>query len=44
MVFDGARHASVLAHADAQPQRGRLFFGKTLHSTGCGSAAVAPRL
>ncbi len=35
MVFDGARHASVLAHPELRRRSVAVFsFGKTLHSTG----------
>ena len=44
MVFDGARHASVLAHAELRECSVAVFsFGKTLHSTGLRIGyAVAP--
>jgi methionine transaminase len=35
MVFDGARHCSVLTHAELAPRSFAVFsFGKTLHATG----------
>jgi methionine aminotransferase len=35
MVFDGARHHSVLTHAELAPRSFAVFsFGKTLHATG----------
>ena len=44
MVFDGARHASVLAHAELRSRAVAVYsFGKTLHSTGLRIGyAVAP--
>jgi methionine aminotransferase len=44
MVYDGARHASVLAHAELRERSVAVFsFGKTLHATGLRIGyAVAP--
>jgi methionine aminotransferase len=44
MVFDGARHASVLAHPELRARSVAVFsFGKTLHATGLRVGyAVAP--
>ncbi|MBS0389462.1 MAG: aminotransferase class I/II-fold pyridoxal phosphate-dependent enzyme, partial [Proteobacteria bacterium] len=44
MVFDGARHASVLAHPELRERSVAVFsFGKTLHATGLRIGyAVAP--
>jgi methionine aminotransferase len=44
MVFDGASHASVLAHPELRPRSVAVYsFGKTLHSTGLRIGyAVAP--
>jgi methionine aminotransferase len=47
MVFDGARHASVLAHPELRTRSVAVFsFGKTLHSTGLrvGYAVAPPAL
>jgi methionine aminotransferase len=45
VVFDGARHASVLTHAELAPKSFAVFsFGKTLHATGVRIGyCVAPR-
>lgn len=45
VVFDGARHASVLGHAELAPRSFAVFsFGKTLHATGVRVGyCVAPR-
>jgi methionine aminotransferase len=44
MVYDGARHASVLAHAELRQRSVAVYsFGKTLHATGLRVGyAVAP--
>ena len=44
MVYDGARHASVLAHAELRARSVAVYsFGKTLHATGLRVGyAVAP--
>jgi methionine aminotransferase len=44
LVYDGARHASVLAHAELRERSVAVFsFGKTLHATGLRVGyAVAP--
>jgi methionine aminotransferase len=47
MVYDGARHASVLAHAELRERSVAVFsFGKTLHATGLriGYAVAPPAL
>ncbi|MDE2221407.1 MAG: aminotransferase class I/II-fold pyridoxal phosphate-dependent enzyme, partial [Gammaproteobacteria bacterium] len=47
MVYDGARHASVLAHAELRGRSVAVYsFGKTLHATGLrvGYAVAPPRL
>jgi len=47
MVFDGARHASVLAHPELRARSVAVFsFGKTLHATGLrvGYAVAPPAL
>ena len=47
VVFDGRRHASVLAHAELAERSVAVFsFGKTLHATGLrvGYAVAPPRL
>ena len=47
MVFDGARHASVLAHPELRARSVAVYsFGKTLHATGLrvGYAVAPPEL
>jgi len=47
MVYDGARHAGVLAHAELRERSVAVFsFGKTLHATGLrvGYAVARPAL
>lgn len=47
MVFDGARHASVLEHAELRSRSVAVYsFGKTLHATGLrvGYAVAPPEL
>ncbi len=47
MVYDGARHASVLAHAELRERSIAVYsFGKTLHATGLriGYAVAPPAL
>ena len=47
MVYDGARHASVLAHEELRARSVAVYsFGKTLHATGLrvGYAVAPPRL
>lgn len=47
MVYDGARHASVLAHAELRTRAVAVYsFGKTLHATGLriGYAVAPPEL
>lgn len=47
MVYDGARHASVLAHTELRERSVAVYsFGKTLHATGLrvGYAVAPPKL
>ncbi len=45
VIFDGRRHASVLAHEELRPRSFVVFsFGKTLHATGWRTGyCIAPR-